>query len=94
MEGKNSSDLWGTIIFIGILYLCFNNSRSYDSGYEKGWLNEKLSAWASQKEKDGYEDGANDTWMYDQGFEDSKRNNKPKYPNDFDYMDGYTDGKR
>lgn len=68
---------------------------NYDKGYEAAWdgENEPSSFWASKKEKEGYEQGLDDIWMYDEGYYDGIKGQKLKYLNDPFYMDGFKDGK-
>ena len=97
MEDEKESGFWFFLIVIGLAYFVFNgfsfdenHSGSYDSGYENGWASEdEPLCWTSQEEKDGYEDGADDAWYYDEGAYDRSVGKKPKYPDDPDYMDGY-----
>jgi len=70
--------------------------KSYDKGYEAAWEGEEApsSYWASNDEKEGFEQGANDAWMYDEGYYDGTNEKRPKYFNDPFYMDGYKDGEK
>jgi len=86
--------------FTIILCLLFlggcNKGSQYDKGYEAGWEGEDKTFffWSSQEEKDGYEDGCADAWMYDEGYDDGYNKKKPKYLNDVCYMEGYENGKK
>ena len=76
---------------------------AYEKGYESAWQDEEEPGFfASEEEKEGYADGLDDAWMYDEGFYDGKKKNPVKYYNKYlpecykneDYMDGYRDGKK
>lgn len=71
-----------------------NQEDPYDKGYEAACDGGKPSFFASQEEKDGYEDGCGDYSMYDDGYDDAIEHRKPEYLDDEFYMDGYKDGKK
>lgn len=87
------------ILFIAIAYLavghCEDKEGLFNKGYEAAWEDEERpsSLFTTQEEIDGYEEGVDDAWMYDEGYEDGYEGKKPKYFNDEFYMDGYKDGK-
>ena len=65
-----------------------------DKGYEAAWEEEEApSKWASKEEREGYAQGADDAWMYDEGYCDGVNKKRPKYSQDPFYMDGFKDGK-
>ena len=68
----------------------------YDKGYESAWEREEApsSFWASKEEREGYEAGLQDAWIYDAGYSDGYEGKKPEYFDDHLYMDAYEDGKR
>lgn len=75
---------------------CGNSDRQdWDSGYESAWEGdeEPSSFWNSKAKKEGYEEGRADADAYDEGYYDGKEGHKPKYLNDFFYMDGFKNGK-
>ena len=77
------------------IFGCDDSKRkNYDKGYEAGWEGGRTpSPWASKEEKEGYEDGLEDAWIYDIGYDDGFEERKPQYFNDALYMDAYKDGK-
>ena len=85
------------IVIFGILFFsgCTENQNDYDKGYDGGWDGKNApSYWATEKEKKGYQDGLDDSDMYDEGYDDAIEKKKPKYFNDDFYMDGYKEGKK
>ncbi len=80
----------------GLMHIGCASGNQYDNGYEAAWegKNKPSSFWASDDEKEGYEQGQNDAWLYDEGYYDGANDKRPKHPNDPSYMDGFKDGKR
>ena len=82
------------IIIIGfLLRFNFDKKSQYDKGYEDAWQDKEKSSWANTEEENGYEDGANDSWMYDEGYDDGLNKKSKKYPCNSFYIEGYKDGK-
>lgn len=71
-------------------------AERYDKGYESAWEEEEApsSLWTCEEEKEGYEAGLQDSWIYDSGYYDGYEGKRPKYFNDQLYMDAYRDGKK
>ncbi len=82
------------ILFILVLSLFRKASRTYDDGYRAGWNGQNINTFVSDEEKIGYRDGLDDAWMYDEGYDDAKKENRPKYLKDEVYMEGYCDAKK
>lgn len=86
------------IAAIGLYMFGCDDSRkyeNYDKGYEAAWEeDDEPSSWASKEEKEGYENGLDDAWAYNTGYDDGYDDKRPKYFNDPLYMDGYKDGKK
>ena len=85
------------LIMLSLLSLIFLSCESdnCDKYYDAAWDGEKEpSSWASQKQKEAYQQGLDDANMYDDGFFDGRNGNKPIYTKDSYYMDGYKDGKK
>jgi len=77
------------------MFACEDKAVSYDKGYEAAWEGEnEPSFWASKTEKEGYEDGLDDTSTYDTGYYDGYDEKRPQYFNDSLYMAAYKDGKQ
>jgi len=86
-------------IFIALMSLMLlagcQKYSNYDKGYEAAWEEEnEPSLWASAEEKEGYEDGVDDSDMYDEGYYAGSNRKKPEHINDQFYMEGYNDGKK
>ena len=75
---------------------CDGKAANYDKGYKAAWEEEEApsSFLASTEEKEGYEAGLQDAWIYDTGYSDGYEGEKPEYFNDLLYMDAYKDGKK
>lgn len=73
-----------------------HKQHHYDKGYEAAGEGEKAlsSFWASKEEKEGYENGLDDAWTYDIGYNDGHEGKRPQYFNDTLYMDAYKTGKK
>ncbi|MFZ5953655.1 MAG: hypothetical protein ACOYT8_00980 [Candidatus Dependentiae bacterium] len=82
----------GLLVLPGCLFQ--TKEECYVNGYEAAWEEEEPSYFASQDEKNGYKDGLDDFWSYDQGYYDGFNGKKLKYSQDKFYIDGYKDGKR
>ena len=81
-----------------LLCSCFqedSKAYEYDKGYKSAWEGEEAPSglFISKEEKEGYEQGSDDSAVYDDGYYDAQDHNSPKYLDDPDYMDGYKDGK-
>lgn len=92
-------DVFILLLVVGGLYYFFGCSETkhqkYDKGYESGWEQEgNPSKWSTKEEKQGYEDGLDDAWAYDSGYDDAYNGKGPAYKNDAFYMDGYREGKK
>jgi hypothetical protein len=91
---------WLFLLIFGLCLISCNDKRNkwqnYDKGYEAGWEGGKSpsSTWISKEEKEGYEQGLDDAWMYDEGYYDGANKKKPKYFQNPFYMDGYKYGKK
>lgn len=89
--------LYSSLIALGIYLFCDNDNKrgNYDKGYAAAWEGEDAptSFWISKEEKDGYEDGLDDAWTYDVGYEDGYEKRRPQFFNDVLYMDAYKHGK-
>jgi len=85
----------GTISLL-MLFGCQDKHSDYDKGYEAAWEedNAPSSYWTSKEEKQGYEDGLDDAWTYDEGYYDGYEGKRPRYFNDPLYMDAYKDGSK
>ena len=76
---------------------CEDKDRyQYDKGYEAGREGTtKPSSFLSNREfNQGYEQDTSDAHMYDEGYDDGFDGHKPRFTEDFEYMDGFKDGKR
>lgn len=81
----------------GLASGCEGGSRkNWDAGYEAAWEGKEAlsSFWASKEEKEGYENGLDDAWTYDVGYDDGYEGRRPQYFNDALYMDAYKNGKK
>lgn len=94
-----------TLLTVGltcVMSLCFLSScgnsdrKDWDDGYESAWEGEEApsSFWTSKEQKEGYEAGLQDVWIYNAGYSDGYEGEKPEYFNDHLYMDAYKDGKK
>lgn len=82
-------------IIIALSCTSCDQSTPYDNGYEAAWNGENEPSWFSSSDyKDGFEQGAQDAYMYDLGYYDACNHKSAKYPKDPDYMDGYEYAKR
>ena len=85
------------IVLVLAVFFCVtgcNGSREYDNGYEAAWDGAEEPSWYSSKEyKEGYEQGKEDSEVYDMGFSDGYNDEECVYPEDPDYLEGYKDGK-
>jgi len=86
-------------VFVGFITLMSTFTvlnANYDKGYDAAWEgeDEPSSFWSTQSEQEGYEQGQEDAWLYDEGFYDGLNKKKPKHLNDSFYMDGFKDGKK
>lgn len=81
-------------VALGLSLMGCDSSNQYDKGYQAAWEGEQepTSFWSNSKFKEGYEQGINDAYMYDEGYFDGINGHKPKYKKDPDYMDGFKDG--
>jgi len=84
-----------TLICLGLCFSgCDTDRYDYDEGYEAAWNEENPpSRFATDEYRVGYQQGLMDAAMYDEGYYDGYEKNRPKYPKDPDYMDGYYDRK-
>ena len=85
------------IISCCVFYGCGNSdARDWDDGYELAWEGEEApsSFWDSKSKKEGYEQGEDDVYAYDEGYDDGYNGHRPKCLEDYYYMDGYQDGKK
>ncbi|MCK4651203.1 hypothetical protein KAT08_03470 [Candidatus Babeliales bacterium] len=88
-------NLFYFIIIVGFLLLFNSNDKDqYDKGYETAWQDKEPSVWANKQEKNGYYDGLDDSWMYDEGYDDGLHKKSKRYPNNSFYIEGYKDGKQ
>ena len=88
--------LFSTILLGVCLAGCDSDQSgsNYDNGYEAAWNEEgEPSMFSCNGYREGYQQGLIDAAMYDEGYYDGYNKNRPKYPKDPDYMDGYKDGK-
>ncbi|MBU4348083.1 hypothetical protein KJ671_01070 [Patescibacteria group bacterium] len=85
-----------SISIIGLFFFSCNNDSNYDKGYEDAWEGNEApsSFWNSKEEKEGYEEGLEDAYTYDEGYNDGVDGLRPKYLNDLLYIEGYNDGKK
>lgn len=84
------------LLLTSVIYLssCNNSEDQYQNGYEAAWDGITPSSWSNNKFREGYEQGLDDAYIYDEGYFDGKNGKRPRYFKDPDYMDGYKDGKR
>ena len=82
------------MISSGLSFVGCERRNDYDDGYEAAWNGEdEPSSWSSREKKNGYQEGVEDSCLYDEGYHDGLKGKKPKYFNDTIYMEGYKDGK-
>jgi len=73
-----------------------NLQEAYESGFDDGYNGRKVGG----KSKDylrGYsagEEKEEDEFYYDLGFSHARNDEEPEYPNEYEYMTGYKDGRR
>jgi hypothetical protein len=82
---------------VAILSLCMvgcDNGNQYDKGYEAAWHRDNKPRFCSKEFEQGYQQGLDDGHAYDEGYYAGLNKEKPEYPKDPDYMDGFKDGQK
>ncbi len=84
------------VCFVAIIALNFlyKASQTYDDGYRAAWNGQGIGNFANTEQMRGYQQGLDDVWMYDEGYDDGKNNKRAKDPKNEDYMEGYQDAKK
>ncbi|NGX38109.1 MAG: hypothetical protein K1000chlam2_01281 [Chlamydiae bacterium] len=83
------------MIILGLFLVSCSETSKYDNGYEAAWEGEEEPSWfASKKAKEGYDNGLEDAWTYDTGYEDGYKGKRPQFFNDPLYMEAYRNGKK
>ena len=74
-----------------IFFLTLYQKGLYDQGYADGSeeIKNGFLYTVSGKYKEGYDDGENIAWYFDQGCKDKANGTWPKYPGEEKYMEGY-----
>ncbi|MFH1309073.1 MAG: hypothetical protein ABIH85_00145 [Candidatus Omnitrophota bacterium] len=82
------------LIFLAVIIFAFGlmGCSNYDNGYEDGSSGGRKSGFGTKYSK-GYEAGAEAFGMYNLGYYDANNDNRPRYQNDVDYMNGYKEGQ-
>lgn len=82
-------------LFTAILISGCGSSSSYDNGYDAGYDDEKKGILykINAQYRDGYEDGANDAYYFDLGYNDAQNDEPPRHSGISEYMEGYNEGK-
>lgn len=74
-----------------VFFITVYQKTLYDQGYSDGAdeIKNTFLYVLSGKYHEGYEDGVNLAWYFDEGCKDKASRRPPKYPEEEKYMEGY-----